>query len=351
MTTFVIETVDEVGNAGQRTSLVLDTQSNPHIAYTDGDTGALKYVRKNGGSWMRETVPSAGSAGGERGVSLALDGSGNPHIAYENLNGSELRYARKAGSGWTVEIVPDVEPAYVSLALDVHGSPHIAFYDRRAFGSLSETILKYASKSGSAWTFEGADDDGDVGHFASLALDADGNPHIAHCKRTQPGSELQRLKHSRKFPETGWTSGAGAGLIDSEPIFCEYASLALDAQGDFHIAYCDRTYRRLKYASSDHGVVQIEIVDQAGDPHDLGQYAAVALNAQGRARIAYYDAINGNLKFAVSDGGINWTVEVVDSDGNVGQYASLALDAQGNPHIAYYDRTNTALKYARATGN
>lgn len=44
-----------------------------------------------------------------------------------------------------------------------------------------------------------------------------------------------------------------------------------------------------------------------------------------------------------------WTIEAVDSGGDVGRHASIALDTQGYPHISYYDATNRTLKYARRT--
>ena len=43
---------------------------------------------------------------------------------------------------------------------------------------------------------------------------------------------------------------------------------------------------------------------------------------------------------------ILWTIETVDSTGNVGWDTSIALDTSNYPHISYFDDTNDDLKYA-----
>jgi hypothetical protein len=46
-----------------------------------------------------------------------------------------------------------------------------------------------------------------------------------------------------------------------------------------------------------------------------------------------------------------WSIETVDSTGDVGELTSMALDSNGYPHISYSDITNRYLKYAKWTGS
>ena len=48
--------VDGEGAAGWYASLVLDSRSEPRIAYYSVATGTLKYAARAGGSWVTETV-------------------------------------------------------------------------------------------------------------------------------------------------------------------------------------------------------------------------------------------------------------------------------------------------------
>ena len=111
----------------------------------------------------------------------------------------------------------------------------------------------------------------------------------------------------------------------------EYASLALDATGNPRIAYYDADEpKHLKYAAWNGSSWDTETVDSAGD---VGQYASLALDASGNPRIAYYDVTNSALKYAAWNG--SWNIVTVDNGGTgtVGQYASLKLDAERqSPH-------------------
>jgi hypothetical protein len=69
------------------------------------------------------------------------------------------------------------------------------------------------------------------------------------------------------------------------------------------------------------------------------------LDSGGKPHISYYDYTSVNLKYARWTGSA-WSVETVDSTGDVGDYTSLALDSEDRPHISYYDYTNKNLKYA-----
>jgi len=90
----------------------------------------------------------------------------------------------------------------------------------------------------------------------------------------------------------------------------------------------------------------VETVDSFGD---VGQYTDIAVTTDNTVFISYHDFEKKDLKFASL---INnqWSVNVIDSEGDVGLFTSLALDSVGHPHISYYDATRGALKHASYNG-
>ncbi|MEO0123476.1 MAG: hypothetical protein ABIL69_05665, partial [candidate division WOR-3 bacterium] len=82
---------------------------------------------------------------------------------------------------------------YSSIALDANGNPHISYYDS------TNGDLKYAKKTGSSWTMETIDTTGTVGLYTSIALDANGNPHISYYDYTN-----RDLKYAKKTGAS-WT--------------------------------------------------------------------------------------------------------------------------------------------------
>jgi len=175
-----------------------------------------------------------------------------------------------------------------------------------------------------------------VGSDVSLALDAEGNPHITHVDKT-----VNDLIYSTRI-DGKWTQE----IVDSGTV--SFSSIALDAAGDPHIAYCDLGNTNLKYATRvGDGPWILETVDSSAD---VGRYPSIVLDAYGRPHISYYDLTNGNLKYARKESNLSWTIQTVDVTGDVGLFTSIDLDPSGLAHIAYQDFTNLDLKYARDLG-
>ena len=79
------------------TSLVVDQEDNPWIAYSDQKV--LKLAVWDGSSWRTQTVVDAGDRRLGQLVSLKLDSSGHPHLAYFEVTGKSpptgiVKYAR-----------------------------------------------------------------------------------------------------------------------------------------------------------------------------------------------------------------------------------------------------------------
>jgi len=122
------------------------------------------------GAWQTEVVDDAWYSG--QYTSIALDSNGYPHIAYQHydyVDGRKAMYARWDGSAWQIESVLGPSPsigAYTSLALDSSDKPHIVCYDD------TNCSLMYARWNGSSWQIETIEDSTGAGHHSSITIDS-----------------------------------------------------------------------------------------------------------------------------------------------------------------------------------
>ena len=339
--TWRTEVVDD-GNGhdvGYFSSLAIDRQGGLHIAYFDSTANELFYAFRSTADkqWSRMEVDKDGLY-----VTLAVDSAGRPHFAYNSTNLTGLHYAHWNGATWDKAIVDSDKTSYnTSIQVDAQDHPKISYYVSEYTDDEHATQLKYAYFDGKAWYIQTLDHRPRTGKMNWLALDRQGNPHIAYSffygvkdlyYVWWDGNQWQR-----RAPDTpGNTAYLGLGASD-----------ALDSLGHPHIAYLDATKRILKYISQEGTRWIPEIVDNlAGvDVHD---HVSLQIDNQDRPQIAYYDG--GVLKYAVkeTDG---WHKEIVDHTGNVGFRPSLYLDAHGQPYISYYDVSNRTLHLAyRSSG-
>jgi hypothetical protein len=175
--TWRIETVDNEGNTGAESSLVLEPTYpyTPHISY-HGD-GNLKHAWLSDTTWISETVDDSSDITG-RATSLALEPTSpyTLHISYFDFTNGDLKYAQFNGTAWISETV-DSEGEVgrrSSLALNSSGNPYISYYDVTNGG------LKLAHFNGTVWITQTVDGGGNVGRSISLVFDQAGCPHIGY---------------------------------------------------------------------------------------------------------------------------------------------------------------------------
>ncbi|MCX7668472.1 MAG: hypothetical protein N2439_00170, partial [Anaerolineae bacterium] len=267
------------------------------------------------------------------------DGLGRPVISYHDYTNGALKLARRTGDGtgpsaspWQVEMVEDEGDVglYTSLALDAGDQPHILHFD------LTHSALRYVVWQDGAWHSEQIDQSGRVGEYSSLMLDAAGVAHVSYYD-----GENGRLKYAR------WTGRTwSVATVDAGPGVGLYTSLALDQTGEVHIAYQDGNKFDLKYTRYGPTGWHTETVAAVGE---AGAHAALAVDSAGRPHISYYDATAQAVKYAVS-GATGWMIEVIERVGPETSTA-LALATDGTAHIAYCAGDATGvLRYARRTG-
>jgi hypothetical protein len=229
---------------------------------------------------------------------------------------------------WLIETV-DSEGSvgqYNSLALDADGNPHISYHDD------TKADLKYACRDGSGWHVQRVDSTGKVGEYTSVAVAALGYPHISYATAFWNWEPV--LRYAR------WDGGTWRiEVVDSiyQRVIGRHSSLVLDGADRPHICYEDRDHftptSRLKYARWDGEAWQYEVVEEGGS---VGDHASLVLDELGRPHVSYH--ADGALRYASRDTA-TWQIETVDQPGSVdveiGMYSSLALDGQGNPHIGY----------------
>lgn len=224
--------VDQSGETGYGTSIAVDEQDGVHICYTNKRRDQLCYASRTAGEWKREVVESASS---ERmsvsgSTALAVDAGMCPHVGFYDIHEDSrwyLKYAYKEDSQWSIAVVdPDVKNFYndwgVSIAVG-SGRIQLVYYD---WGTWD---LNFAWKTAdSAWMIETVDAQGFVGAYASMALDAEGYPHVGYMDNNNLD-----VKYAKKLQYRPGIPQAPSGPHRGEPgESYTYSTVSVDPDGD-----------------------------------------------------------------------------------------------------------------------
>jgi hypothetical protein len=173
------QTLDFGFSTGKWSSVSVDAKGTVHISYSAFKDRAMRYaVSSIPDKWQIITIED-GKAGRENettpgmGNSMVLDKYGRPNFSYRDQN--SLRYAWPEGDHWKIDVVdPNVNPfgnlswvnEKTSLALDANGCPHIAYE--------TDGALKHAWWDGSRWRIQPMGISGGADHrYASIAISRD----------------------------------------------------------------------------------------------------------------------------------------------------------------------------------
>ncbi len=288
--------------------------------------------------------------------------------------GSELRVLTVGVGIWV--LLPGGNGFWPSLVIDSQGTLHVCFY---AAGSVNYSGLVYGTHDDAGWHFTPVDGGlGDTGQSCSLALDAEGRPHISyldgpyfngsfavrHAYFNGSAWVLQTVAYGlytptaialnpvTDLPMIAYSNSPSIGLLLATTDGTRWSSQLVNAsfsQGYFSLAVNASGYPRIAYATWPSG--PLVYAQWTGSTWVLSTVDASAftlslrLNASGLPRIVY--AAPSGLKYARNDG-TSWANQTVDVHGS--SVGGLILDAQGRPHIVYGAASGSQVRYAVLNG-
>ncbi len=140
-TIWIPEVVADDFAAAHTSSLALDSQNRPHITLRTFD--GITYAFHDGDTWQFHVLDETP---GIISSSVVIDDQELPHIAYTRPNMPDvtagLLYAHYDGQSWHTELVRTGQSLDVgSLALDANGMPHISFHDFTFGRNLQYAVL------------------------------------------------------------------------------------------------------------------------------------------------------------------------------------------------------------------
>jgi len=390
---FTIE-VDTPGDTGLYTSVAYDPSLGAtYISYYDAANQALRIARddrfvNNCGpdeDWHCKTLDiTDADVGKYSSIAVRPAGTGMG-IAYHDATNGHLKYLWfENPNSWVHHIETIDKGASASFPTGLHtslkyssdGTPFIAYQFENPGGADALMLASYVGSGGNCgydyvanqWQCDTIDVGEGVGQYASLALDGNGYKHIAYYDAynhdlwyatSAPGSSTQ----PNCGPDTSWTCYQVDGSTTSD--VGKHASIYVDDDNHFHIAYYDATNDDVKYAFGvDPGTGDCalgwarcaKIDDMQADYHPLD--ISIAEDAAGYPMIAYQSS-DGDLNLARPLDALGllpgecervcgpenpfatWCCETIDSSGTWipyrnGDYLSLAVNSIGLPTIAYY---------------
>ncbi|MDP6362562.1 MAG: IPT/TIG domain-containing protein [Candidatus Poseidoniaceae archaeon] len=341
--------LEESGDDVRHSSPIQATIS-PSSGWTSGDqeititgTGfadlAFSNITNDGinHQWVESTVDYTDQTGEWN--SIAVDSNGHIHIVHINGGNYQIRHSVYDGSNWNSVKINDCGHTYcwdVDLVIDGNDELHVAY---TTYTTWAETLV-YMHYDGTSWSDTQVSPSANFGPIG-IAVDSNNHPHISHAVSGQYCGDGLRLA---SYDGSSWSYNP-VDIGDNRG--CE-SDIVIDENDNIYIAYQNRDESKLKIATDKSGSWDIYTVDTGTSPSNLypGYMTSMAMDRQGQFHIAHFDDKNDDLRYSTGAPNSQWTTTIVEASGHTGRETSIAVDIADNPHIVYHSWNGFVLKYA-----
>ena len=335
-------TADYTDESGPENAIVVDSNGHVHIVYINGGNYKIMHAVNKGSGWNTAEVDScAGSYCWD--AHMVIDDNDELHVAY-SAQGEKLVYQHYDGQDWNGGVVSSYARfAPVGIAVDSNNLPHISYSQT---GQWCGNGLRLASFDGSVWTTQSVDAGTNKGCDSSIVIDDNDHVYIAYQDRDNAKLKFATNKSG------SWLSYSPDASSFGNNMYPGYStSLAMDQQGQFHIAHYDSDNEDLRYSTGvPNGQWTNSIVDASGN---TGKNPSIAVDAAGDLHIVYASWSGFDLKYATlkPSSSSSWQKSSIQTQDMVGDSNAIYIDNSGMIHVAYSDDSNDVLKYAtKSTG-
>lgn len=283
-----VEIVDQTGDVGAYCSLAFYRDGNgndlPRITYRDGSQGNLKLAAFDGEDWTTMILDDQGNTG--IWTSLVIDSLGDVHASYIQVGTYDLRYVYYTGDAVPQTIV-NGEGGNVdfstSIVVDPRSNlPYISYYEAQQ-GNL---FLARKDPLLNLWISTPINDsDEDVGRFNSLTVDDQGYLHLCYMNETRGELWYARYDTTREYFEKE--------AVDSQGLSGAYCDIAI-RRGEPVISYFEESGGDLRVAWKSQGRWKTYKLDTSGV---TGFWTSVAVNSNNVVGVAYRSQTPDALRF------------------------------------------------------
>ena len=220
--------IDNGTDTGHYPSVVIDRNGALHISYIDDDNDVLRYATNVSGSWVLTTLGNSTYDNDDgRGTAIVVHPITDAVHIVTTINDNtyrDLQYHTNEDGSWENTTITNTlwdEGHDPSMAMDGDGNLHVAYYCDNGCSD-----LRLSSRIDGVWQNETVDSTGNTGNSPDIAIDSQGTIHIVH----------QYLNDKKIYLHSGtpgsWT--AQTGLTGGHSW---WPTVAVDSNDAVHISY------------------------------------------------------------------------------------------------------------------